>query len=47
LLTPELEVTIHIEPIDDGASWEAAELAKLSEPTAPSAVPVTLPPIDD
>jgi cation diffusion facilitator family transporter len=45
--TPQLEVTIHIEPIDDGASWEAAELAKLGEPTAPSAVPVTPPPIDD
>ena len=32
---PELEVTIHIEPIEDRSSWEAAELAKLGERTEP------------
>ncbi len=32
---PEAEVTIHVEPIDERASWEEVELARLGEPTAP------------
>jgi cation diffusion facilitator family transporter len=32
----ELEVTVHIEPIDDEQSWEAADLQRLGEPTTPS-----------
>jgi cation diffusion facilitator family transporter len=32
---PEAEVTIHVEPIDDRASWEESKLAQLGEPTAP------------
>jgi divalent metal cation (Fe/Co/Zn/Cd) transporter len=36
---PDLEVTIHMEPIDEHTSWEEAELAKLGEPTAPTMLP--------
>ena len=32
---PGLELTIHVEPIEDAASWESAELAQLGEPTDP------------
>ncbi len=32
---PGLEITIHVEPIEDAASWEAAELARLGEPAGP------------
>jgi cation diffusion facilitator family transporter len=43
---PELEVTIHVEPIDERASWEEAELKRLGEDPVP--LPVTpAPPIDD
>jgi cation diffusion facilitator family transporter len=38
-VVPDLEVTIHVEPIDERASWEAAELANLGEATAPAEVP--------
>ena len=44
---PELEVTIHIEPIDERASWEESELAKLGEPTQPTNQTKVAPPIDD
>jgi cation diffusion facilitator family transporter len=43
---PELEVTIHIEPIDERASWEEAALKRLGEDSVPSPVAPT-PPIDD
>ncbi len=39
---PDLEVTTHIEPIEDDSSWEAADLARLGEPTGP-ALPGKLP----
>ncbi len=32
---PELVITIHMEPIEDRASWEAAELIRLGEPAGP------------
>ncbi|HEY2784419.1 MAG TPA: cation diffusion facilitator family transporter [Fimbriiglobus sp.] len=32
---PELVITIHLEPIEDRASWEAAELIRLGEPAGP------------
>jgi len=44
---PELEVTIHIEPIDERESWEESELAQLGEPTRPGHHTEILPPIDD
>ncbi|OWK45121.1 cation diffusion facilitator family transporter [Fimbriiglobus ruber] len=46
---PELEAAIHIEPIDEDTSWEAAELARLGEPPTPTAahLPPAAPPIDD
>jgi cation diffusion facilitator family transporter len=33
---PDLVVSTHVEPIDEQASWEAAELARLGEPAAPA-----------
>jgi len=47
---PELDLTIHVEPIEDQASWESKELEKLGE--APNPAPNALtrdiaPPIDD
>ena len=44
---PDVEVTIHIEPIDEQTSWETAELARLGEPTDPQAATTPAPPIDD
>jgi len=47
---PVLEVTIHIEPIDEQSSWEATELARLGEQSAPEPGAATTgvsPPIDD
>lgn len=44
---PDLEVTIHTEPIDDRRSWEAAELQRLGEASTPSPVAPVPPPIDD
>jgi cation diffusion facilitator family transporter len=35
---PDLAVTIHVEPIDDPASWESVELARLGEADAPAEV---------
>lgn len=32
---PGLELTIHVEPIEDESSWEPAALARLGEPTEP------------
>lgn len=32
---PAVHLTIHIEPIDEAASWEEAELARLGEPRSP------------
>jgi divalent metal cation (Fe/Co/Zn/Cd) transporter len=32
---PGLEVTIHVEPVDEPASWEADQLARLGEQTEP------------
>ncbi|MCU0703546.1 MAG: cation diffusion facilitator family transporter [Fimbriiglobus sp.] len=43
---PGLEVTIHIEPIDERASWEEAALKRLGEEHTPAPVLPT-PPIDD
>jgi cation diffusion facilitator family transporter len=34
---PGVEVGIHVEPIDERSSWEAAELRQLGEPVAPAA----------
>lgn len=43
---PELEVTIHIEPIDEQSSWEEESLKRLGEDSVPT--PITPePPIDD
>lgn len=42
-----LEVTIHVEPIDEPSSWEAVELARLGENATPAPRPDTKPPIDD
>ncbi len=36
-LATELEVTIHVEPIEDESSWEPAALARLGEPGEPPA----------
>lgn len=36
---PGMNVTIHVEPIDEPSSWEAAELARLGEPSAPAEAP--------
>lgn len=45
---PDTELTIHIEPVEDRASWESDELAQLGEPTEPVGPPwVAPPPIDD
>jgi len=45
-LFPELEVTMHVEPIDEESSWEPESLALLGESHTPA--PRTLqPPIDD
>jgi hypothetical protein len=45
---PELEITLHVEPIEDGASWEAAELASLGEAQGPTEYRIpNSPPIDD
>lgn len=44
---PDLEVTIHIEPIDDRRSWEEAELQQLGEASTPPPVAPVPPPIDD
>jgi len=43
----DLEVTVHIEPIEDRESWEEAELRRLGEPTTPARFPAVQPPIDD
>lgn len=43
---PELEVTVHIEPIDEKGSWEEEELQRLGEDSVPAPAPLT-PPIDD
>ncbi len=43
---PELEVTVHVEPIDERESWEEAELKRLGEDSVP-APRVAAPPIDD
>ena len=32
---PDLEISLHIEPIDDAASWESTALARLGEPATP------------
>lgn len=42
-----LEVTTHIEPIDDERSWEEAELRRLGEAGTPPPFPPVHPPIDD
>ena len=33
---PGLEVTIHVEPVDEQESWESEELEKLGEPVRES-----------
>jgi cation diffusion facilitator family transporter len=43
---PELELTVHVEPIDERGSWEEAELKRLGEDPVP-APRVIGPPIDD
>jgi divalent metal cation (Fe/Co/Zn/Cd) transporter len=43
---PELEVTVHVEPIDERASWEEAALKRLGEDPVPMPVEAK-PPIDD
>jgi cation diffusion facilitator family transporter len=45
-LFPELEVTMHVEPIDEESSWESESLALLGEPHTPAPRPIQ-PPIDD
>jgi cation diffusion facilitator family transporter len=42
-----LEVTIHVEPIDEPSSWEAVELARLGEDATPAPRANARPPIDD
>jgi cation diffusion facilitator family transporter len=44
---PGLEVTVHIEPIDERESWEEEQLARLGEDSAPAPAVPTAPPIDD
>jgi divalent metal cation (Fe/Co/Zn/Cd) transporter len=44
--SPGLEVTVHIEPIDERASWEEAALKRLGENPVPMPVEAN-PPIDD
>ena len=44
---PELEVTVHIEPIDERGSWEAEELKRLGEDSEPAPVAPATPPIND
>ena len=45
---PGTELTIHVEPIEERASWESAELARLGEATEPAERPgIAPPPIDD
>lgn len=44
---PELELVIHIEPIDERTSWETAALQALGEPAEPAPVQPAPPPIDD
>jgi cation diffusion facilitator family transporter len=45
---PDVELTIHVEPVDEPASWEADELARLGEEPEPTAGPTAAPPpIDD
>ena len=44
---PDTELTIHVEPIEERASWESAELARLGEATEPAERPGLAPPIDD
>ncbi len=46
-LRPDLEVTTHIEPIDERSSWEAEQLANLGECPVPVPAPPAPPPIDD
>jgi cation diffusion facilitator family transporter len=36
---PGLEVTVHVEPVDEKASWEGEELERLGEPADPSRGP--------
>jgi cation diffusion facilitator family transporter len=43
----DLELSIHIEPIDESESWEEAELQALGEPIHPAPTPSIPPPIDD
>lgn len=43
---PELEVTVHVEPIDERESWEEAALKRLGEDPVPTPVQPS-PPIDD
>jgi cation diffusion facilitator family transporter len=44
---PELELSVHLEPIDERDSWEAEELARLGEATSPPQPEPVPPPIDD
>lgn len=44
---PEVEVTIHIEPIDEEASFEQDQLARLGEESQPRPTMLPRPPIDD
>jgi cation diffusion facilitator family transporter len=45
--SPELELGLHLEPIEERDSWEPEELARLGEDTAPPAIAPVPPPIDD
>jgi cation diffusion facilitator family transporter len=45
---PELEVSIHLEPIDERDSWESDQLQQLGEPSEPLAIPgMVYPPKDN
>ena len=44
---PELELSLHLEPIEERDSWEPEELARLGEDTAPPLSNPVRPPIDD
>jgi cation diffusion facilitator family transporter len=44
---PELEVNLHLEPIEEVDSWEPEQLARLGEEASPPAIAPVPPPIDD
>jgi cation diffusion facilitator family transporter len=45
--TPELELSLHLEPIEERDSWEPEQLARLGEDDSPPTITPVPPPIDD